>query len=71
MKKSLSVLSLAAITVFFSASSYADKVTVNGITYECSNTCSIDLGPPTTIQDCCAGTVARLRRDAIIIEQPQ
>ena len=57
------ILSLA-----IAAPVFADRTTVNGKTYECSNSCSVNTGPPTTIQDCCGGTVVELKRDAIVIE---
>lgn len=66
MKKTL--LFVVTILVFVSAYALADRVTINGTTYECSNHCSVNLGPPATVQDCCGGTVAELRRDAIIID---
>lgn len=68
MKKVFLTSMLTVIAILFSAASYADKVTVNGTTYECSNSCSINSGPPMTIEDCCGGTVARLRREAIVID---
>lgn len=66
MKKTL--LFVLTILVFASAYVLADRVTVNGTTYECTTQCDIDTGPPMTIQDCCGGTVAELRRDAIVID---
>jgi hypothetical protein len=58
-----------ALTVF-STSLFADSVQVGGSTYQCSNVCSINIGPPMTIQDCCGGTVAKIQREAIVIENP-
>jgi hypothetical protein len=46
----------------------ADRTTVDGRTFECSNSCTVNSGPPMTIGDCCGGTVAELQRDVIIID---
>ena len=65
-KRHLTPFLLLGLTLF-SGAIYADRVSVNGKTYECSNSCSINTGPPMTIQDCCGGTVALLQREAIEI----
>lgn len=59
---------LVVASVLFSTVVLADKVTVNGRTFQCSNVCSVTLGPPVKVQDCCGGTVGELQRDAIVIE---
>mgnify|MGYP000536314853 CR=1 FL=1 len=67
MKKVIAKSVLAALVVV-SLPSIADRVTVNGKTYECSNSCSVNLGPPTTISDCCGGTIAEILRPGAVIE---
>lgn len=59
MKKTITKIVLA-FTVLASVPAMADRVKVNGKTYECSNSCEVNTGPPTTISDCCGGTVGEI-----------
>ena len=61
MKKTLlSATLLAACAGFTCLSAGAtDSVTVNGMTFTCTNTCNVSTsGGTTTVTDCCGGRVA-------------
>jgi hypothetical protein len=66
MKKITTTIMLVVISII-SSPTFADKVTVNGKTYQCQNSCEVNTGPPTTISDCCGGSIAELLRPGTVI----
>ncbi|QSX35349.1 hypothetical protein JYB87_09245 [Shewanella avicenniae] len=66
MKKTITKIVLA-FTVLASIPAMADRVKVNGETYECSNVCNVNVGPPTTVSDCCGGTVGHILKAGSVI----
>ncbi len=47
---------------------FADSTTkIDGKTFQCTNACSINSGPPMTVEDCCGGTVSQPQREPITV----
>lgn len=59
MNKFLALSLLALAGSFAMPAKAADSVTVNGITFTCSNSCVVtSSGGRTTVRDCCGGRVS-------------
>lgn len=53
-------------SIAIASNSSPDRVQIDGKTYECDNSCSVTMGPPTTVSDCCGGLVGEVKRQITI-----
>ena len=63
MKKAM-IKVILGLTVIVSVPLLADNIVVGGTTYQCTNSCTVNAGPPQSISDCCGGTVAQILKPA-------
>lgn len=66
--KTIKTIGISIIIFLIPTLSNADEVKVDGKNYRCTNICSINSGPPMTIQDCCGGTVTELKKEVIVLD---
>lgn len=56
--KNLTVFMVISLSVFASSAVASSRVTVDGTTYRCDNSCNVDTSTnPATVTDCCGGDV--------------
>lgn len=59
MKRILALAAISAAALFAAPTFATDSVQVGGITFTCTNTCSVSTSNGvTTVRDCCGGRVS-------------
>ncbi len=69
VKKTAFISGITFSLALLSVEALADRTTVDGRTFECTDSCTFNSGAPMTISDCCGGRVEEiLKREIIIID---